>query len=220
METANRIPSLTAGWMMWVGSLWLRDLTHIPVCNQTERKVRSQTHPRIADSLSTTRTIQKEAVDTQVSRVHHQITQTDTQGPRLCRHTVQNDTALAFNHSGTVKHTRGLPRIVEAHMRGIEQPMVKDCSTQAVADDMRLLLISNGAAVEAHASEETPTQTFSPEQEAFLQVQMTLHIRLVRRALTKYLLVPTSTTVLQRIVSVRFHGIVLIDRENYQTVDR
>jgi hypothetical protein len=106
-------------------------------------------------------------------------------------------------------------------MRGIEQPMVKDRGTQAEADDMKLpLLISNGAAVEAHASEETPTQTFSPEQEAFLQVQATLHIRLVRRALTKYLLVPTSTAVLQRIVSVRFHGIVLIDRENYQTVGR
>ena len=82
------------------------------------------------------------------------------------------------------------------------------------------LLISNGAAVEARTSEETPTQTFSPDQEAFLQVQMTLHIRLVRRALTKYLHVPTSTAVLQRIVNVRFHGIVLIDRENYQTVGR
>src|SRR5271156_8986 len=207
--------------MVWVGSLRLRDLTHVPVCNWTGGKVRSQTHPRIADSLTTTRNIQKEAVDTQGSRVHHQITQTDTQGPRVSRHTIQNNTALALNHAGAVKHARGLLCIVEAHMRGIEQPMVKDHGTQAEADDMKLpLLISNGAAVEAHASEETPTQTFSPEQEAFLQVQMTLHIRLVRRALPKSPLVPTSTAVLQRIVSVRFHGIVLIDRENYQTVGR
>jgi hypothetical protein len=183
--------------------------------------VRSQTHPRIIDSLITTQNIQKEAVDTQGSRVHHQIIQTDTQGPQVSHHTVQNDTALALDHAGAVKHARGLLRIVEAHMRGIEQPMVKDRGTQAEVDDMKLpLLISNGAAVEAHASEETPTQTFSPEQEAFLQVQTTLHIRLVRRALTKYLLVPTSTAVLQRIVSVPFHGIVLIDRENYQIVGR
>jgi hypothetical protein len=183
--------------------------------------VRSQTHPRIFDSLTTTQNIQKEAVDTQGSRVHHQIIQTDTQGPHVSRHTVRNDTALALDHAGAVKHARGLLRIVETHVRGIEQPMVKDRGTQAEADDMKLpLLISNGAAVEAHASEETPTQTFSPEQEAFLQVQTTLHIRLVRRALTKYLLVPTSTAVLQRIVNVRFHGIVLIDRENYQTVGR
>jgi hypothetical protein len=182
--------------------------------------VGSQTHPRIVDSLTTTQNFQKEAVDTQGSRVHHQITQTDTQSPRVSRHTIQNDTALALNHAGAVKHARGL-RIVEAHMRGIEQPMVKDRGTQAEADNMKLLLpISNGAAVEAQALEETPTQTFSPERGAFLQVQTTLHIRLVRRALTKYLLVPTSTAVLQRIVSVPFHGIVLIDRENYQIVGR
>jgi hypothetical protein len=181
--------------------------------------VGSPTHPRIVDSLTTTQNFQKEAVDTQGSRVHHQITQTDTQSPRVSRHTIQNDTALALNHAGAVKHARGL-RIVEAHMRGIEQPMVKDRGTQAEADDMTLLLISNGAAAEAQALEGTPTQTFSPEQEAFLQVQTTFHIQLVRRALTKYLLVPTSTAVLQRIVSVRFHGIVLIDRENYQTVGR
>ena len=106
-------------------------------------------------------------------------------------------------------------------MRGTEQPIVKNRGTQAEADDTRHpFLIGDGAAVEAQAAEETPTQTFSPEQEAFLQVQTILHIRLVRLALTKCPPAPTSITVLQRVVSVRFHGTVLIDRGNYPTVGR
>lgn len=153
--------------------------------------------------------------------MHHQITQADTQGPCVSCHTIQIDTALASNHTGALKHTRGLLRIAEAHMRGTEHPMVKDRGTQAEADDAKLpLLISDGAAVEAQAVEETPTQTFSPEQEVFLLVQTTPHIRLVRRALTQYLLAPTSTAVLRKIVNVRFHGTVIIDRGNYQTVGR
>ena len=82
--------------------------------------MRPQTHPRVVYSLTTTQNIRKEAVDTQGSRVHHQITRTDTQGPRVSRHTMQNDTALATNHTGAVKDSRGLLRIVEAHMKGIE----------------------------------------------------------------------------------------------------
>src|SRR3954463_14290103 len=96
----------------------------------------------------------------------------DTQGSLVSCHTLQTDTDLALDQAGAVKYARGLLRIVKAHRRGIEQPMVKDRGMQAEADNTKLpILVSNGAAVEAQAAEETPTQTFSPEQEAFLQVQ-------------------------------------------------
>jgi hypothetical protein len=143
--------------------------------------VRFQAHPRAVHSRTTTQNIQKEVVETQGPRVHHQITQSDTQGPCVSCHTIQIDTALALNHTGALKHARGLLRIAEAHMRGTEQPTVKDGGTQAEVDDTKLpFLVSNGAAVEAQAAEETPTQTFSPEQETFLQVQTILYIPLVR----------------------------------------